>query len=452
MSLSCDQLPVTSFFRKKDTNMFSWLCWIIEDLLPFNFCEKQNARLFSKLLPVTAITLKESMGKLCFLVEEKIKTILPDMFALAFDGWTASSTHYLAVFAIVPDSKKPAGYEKALLSFAPLIHDEDLSADSHHETIYEILQTFGKNFSNIACIIGDNCSVNQSLARKCKCYLVGCASHRLNLGVQQFLGSYSDVIDGVRQIMISLRTIKNRAALRKKTPLSPILDNATRWSSKFEMLKRYVQLRDYIDDIVPVQLQLSPSINSNVSDLLKQLGQLDTLTKFLQTEDRQFYEVRKAFDEAAKLFPCLEQHCSEFSEIVCDPHFEIAVCKIQENQIYGEPLKLTPTEYKQVKHLKKHSDQVTGDTDCEDLGRTDEMVTVLQRVKRSKVQASSNYIDLQFVRPTRNICERFFSISKLAMPDYRKRLLPSSLEMQLFLKVNRHGCGIFSYFTLTRNN
>ena len=65
-------------------------------------------------------------------------------------------------------------------------------------------------------------------------------------------------------------------------------------------------------------------------------------------------------------------------------------------------------------------------------------MTVLQRVKRSKVQASSNYIDLQFVRPTSNICERFFSISKLALPDYGKRLLPSSLEMQLFLKVNRH--------------
>ena len=81
------------------------------------------------------------------------------------------------------------------------------------------------------------------------------------------------------------------------------------------MLKRYVQLRDDIDDIVPVQLQLSPSINSNVSDLLKQLGQLDTLTKFLQAEDRQLYEVRKAFDEAAKLFPCLEQHGSEFSEM-----------------------------------------------------------------------------------------------------------------------------------------
>ena len=139
----------------------------------------------------------------------------PDQFAVVIDGWGESSTHYLAVFAVFPD-KSDAGYSHALLSFSPMLDEEKFTAVFHYESIYEILQLYGKNFSNVACIIGDNCSVNQALARISKCYLVGCASHRLNLGIQRFLITYSDLILSIRSIMVSLRTIKSRAALRKK--------------------------------------------------------------------------------------------------------------------------------------------------------------------------------------------------------------------------------------------
>ena len=66
------------------------------------------------------------------------------------------------------------------------------------------------------------------------------------------------------------------------------------------------------------------------------------------------------------------------------------------------------------------------------------MAAILQKVKRAKVESKSPYIDLRFIRPTSNICERLFSLSKLALPDNRKRLLPANLEMQIFLKLNRH--------------
>ena len=57
------------------------------------------------------------MGKLTFLVEEKIKTILPNFFALDFDGCTESSVRYSGVFAFYPDNHLEAGYNKVLLSF-----------------------------------------------------------------------------------------------------------------------------------------------------------------------------------------------------------------------------------------------------------------------------------------------------------------------------------------------
>ena len=129
--------------------------------------------------------------------------------------------------------------------------------------------------------------------------------------------------------MISLRTIKNRAALKKVSPLSPVLDNVTRWSSKFEMLQRYSKLQDHITDIVPVKLQLGPVDNETVQTLLKNMAQLDSLTKFLQSEERQMYEVREVFDKSIELFDCLKHHCAKNAPIVIDPVFEAVVCKIQ---------------------------------------------------------------------------------------------------------------------------
>ena len=87
--------PISTFIRKKDLNLFKWMKWIAEDLLPFNFCEKPNTRLFSKLEPVTNKTLKEAMLKTSLLVEKRIREILPDQFAIVFDGWSNGSTHYL---------------------------------------------------------------------------------------------------------------------------------------------------------------------------------------------------------------------------------------------------------------------------------------------------------------------------------------------------------------------
>ena len=57
------------------------------------------------------------------------------------------------------------------------------------------------------------------------------------------------------------------------------------------------------------------------------------------------------------------------------------------------------------------------------------MIAILQKVKRPKSSVSSRYVDLRFIRPTSNICERLFSVSKFALPNYRKRILPANFEM-----------------------
>jgi hypothetical protein len=60
------------------------------------------------------------------------------------------------------------------------------------------------------------------------------------------------------------------------------------------------------------------------------------------------------------------------------------------------------------------------------------------RLSRSECVHNEKYIDTSFIPPTSNICERLFSNSKLVYSDLRKSLLPDTLELILFLKVNGH--------------
>ena len=85
------------------------------------------------------------MNKLTQLIETKIRSILPQQFTIVFDEWTDTSTHYLAIFAVFPDKEQKFGYNRALLSFFPVNNVEPLNANLHHETIYDVLQQFGKN-------------------------------------------------------------------------------------------------------------------------------------------------------------------------------------------------------------------------------------------------------------------------------------------------------------------
>jgi hypothetical protein len=118
-----------------------------------------------------------------------------------------------------------------LLAFTPLLDETNLSANSQSALILETLQIYGRNISNWVCIFGDNCSTNKSTANKLRVPLLGCASHPFNLAVNFYLKDFESKLEKVSQISRKLRTVKNSAELGKKTPLRPLLRNATRWSS-----------------------------------------------------------------------------------------------------------------------------------------------------------------------------------------------------------------------------
>ena len=266
-------------------------------------------------------------------VEKKIGDLLPSKFALVLDGWTKNSTHFLGVFA---SSASPNinGFETVLLAFSPFLSEKEFTATAHYELLEFILNIYGKSFENVIAFCGDNAEVNKSLANLCNLPLIGCASHRFNIAVMNFLKPHKDLLEKVNLLMGKLKSLKLSGLLRTFTSLRPIQKNATRWSSISEMLDRYDLLKCYLSDPAFTNeasiLDYVPTAreNSQISQIHEHLKKLNSITSALQKEDVSLADVRYLFDEVVNLYPSMRDNLGEHARIVHSPSFERALVKI----------------------------------------------------------------------------------------------------------------------------
>lgn len=171
---------------------------------PLNEVDNPITRSMFKVKPVSSKSIRKYILSLVPLVEDSIKILLPEKFALMFDGWTDSSTHFVALFATF---LKDNEYYELLLACAPLVKEDDLGADQHLSFVKETLKLYGKSMDNVICYIGDNCPVNQRLSTISNTPLIGCYSHKLNLAVEEWITDQvklTDAIKKVRDVMVQL--------------------------------------------------------------------------------------------------------------------------------------------------------------------------------------------------------------------------------------------------------
>ncbi|ETN12298.1 hypothetical protein PPTG_09163 [Phytophthora nicotianae INRA-310] len=117
---------------------------------------------------------------------------------------------------------------------APLVNSptDDHSVATHLTFLREMLmRDYNKRVDDYLFIVGDNCYTNQRLDNLLSVSLVGGASHRLNLAVQNFFREVSDDLDKVKSLMVKLKSLNQSSNLRFKAPLRPLLSQDTRWSS-----------------------------------------------------------------------------------------------------------------------------------------------------------------------------------------------------------------------------
>lgn len=443
---------------------------------PFSITEDAEYRRFSKYDSVTTPKkVTETIMKLVELVEQRIaKEISGKKGALLFDGWTKHGTHYVCMILSYtkPVSERQGGaivvrhvQQLALLAMSPMakLYTEDKSdeKDCEDETVSfnaaTHLQFFEDNFKYFdcsfadwcVCMISDNCSTNRKISTDCEKPLVGCLNHKLNLQVNKMVKDSVDLnlqIESVFNTMSAARgSSKNRTLLRNMTSLRAITPNATRWTGKCRMMKRFVSIRPELiaasndaDGSIPIDS--SPLFLSKVKTSAAMLDAINAVTTIMQTRCFTLaqcrhkigllqVEIREAEDDPDNpLHGCTlgNEYLKIRSHLSVNPVFEAAVLKLQNNN----EEQLTRAEKAAVVSLHKCESDTTA-------GNEEQKLTFKQKLaKRQKLEAPGKYICADFVLGSVAEVERVWSMAKFIMSDKRNSLKPLMFEALMFLKYN----------------
>lgn len=117
--------------------------------------------------------------------------------------------------------------------------------------------------------------------------------------------------------------------------------------------------------------------------------------------------------------------------IVNNSTFEKSIVKVLNNQ------DLLPIETEALKRLEISCNTIESRYAASDEEKEFDLDYGVQLLKKRRVEIRSpKYIELKDIPVTSNIVERFFSQVKLNLTYLRNNLLPSTLEMIMFLKLN----------------
>lgn len=254
--------------------------------------------------PITSKLLRRNILALWKEVQTSIKHRLPDKFSIIFDGWTEGTIYYIGVSAAyVAMVNGVGGVTQTVLSMRPLLNEDikGMTAQDHLHHLSMILGMYGKSDTNIICLIGDNCAVNQSMSKILKASLVGCGSHKFNLAVRKWISNQPQlekIIQCIANVMKKASTLKVSAQLRKPTTVRTVRENDTRWSSTVMMVARFFEIQRELS-AVPDLIPLIPNL-LEIDLLAKAFVHLQAFNKItvmlLQEEGITFVGVRDIFD------------------------------------------------------------------------------------------------------------------------------------------------------------
>jgi hypothetical protein len=324
---------------KKSNNIFRWIQWIVVDNLPFAFVEKKLSRENSCLDPISRGTVMKYLDCLAWETTLVLANLLPEKFALAFDGWDdGNSRNYFGVFVVWWDDKRACN-RVYLLRICPLVRSDDYGAASHLESIEAFLLDVGKTIENVSVFLGDNCSTNIALAHLADKPFIGCYSHRLNLAVKLHLVTHEHLLQKVNSMMSLLSSKKNCGRLRRGgCKLKPVKLFVIKWSGIFNMVQRYLQLRPFLIagfwvNFQPLLERLPNAVEHNtLTEMFEDLKKFESVSKGLQEMKGTLKDARTGFDWLMEIFP---DTTPKLSLNFCDAQnrdFESGVIKVQSNQ------------------------------------------------------------------------------------------------------------------------
>ena len=111
---------------------------------------------------------------------------------------------------------------KIFRNFSLLLYDQIRtckgdSAENQAAFITDVLELFGRRRDDVWFLVADNTSVNPATARLLGCSFIGCASHRFNLAVKEYMLTYEEKLDDIQSLMKKLLNLHQKCARRSKT-------------------------------------------------------------------------------------------------------------------------------------------------------------------------------------------------------------------------------------------
>lgn len=443
---------------------------------PFSIIEDPLFREVTKFtVPLYRAPVLEAGNTIANSIKKQVQSELPNAFGILFDGWDSPTDYFLAVYAVWGVGDIPQYRFLGIRTFNSVVgknldssDDEtelpytlfedtpevdsissltintveenpfDIEDDSayvsvstyqrtaaaHVALIKDILKDYMKTWDNVAFIVCDNCSVNQSISRITNKPKVGCHAHLFNLGCNNFFRRHNETLKKILEIM---KGIKKRGPLKNYmkdwTGVVPKLMTSVRWRSTGDMLSSYVNMRDKIPfSEVPelVKFRLTEDEEHSVDELLLASSEdlfmvLDLLESskanlalaqswFSALLNNNYY---KTYMEDYLKIP--SKYFSPLSEA-----FVLAVCNLA--QPAGQQRALTEEESEAVEIFKTKTKQP------------------VSRFKLS-FEEPPEYPSLRWIPATTCIVERLFSRARNFLPYSRNRLNATNFENQLLVAV-----------------
>jgi len=235
--------------------------------------------------------------------------------------------------------------------------------------------------------------------------------------------------------------------LRNLTDLSPVLFNKTRWSGKYAIINRFVQIREELIEVADtdgavVAVNRSEAFKVRAEKYRDMLREINAATTELQKRhnslsdcryiiDTLLEEIEKySSDSSSALYNCKlkDKYIGTSAQIMTDPVFESGVIKIQRNEYQS----ITINKNRACKKLRIQNAIYTAP-------ENPTFQTMAEKVaakKKRKLEATTKYMNCSFILGSVAEVERLWSIAKNILRDNRKSMTPIVFESLLFLKVN----------------
>lgn len=198
------------------------------------------------------------------------------------------------------------------------------------------------------------------------------------------------------------------------------------------MLDRYKEIKDFIPSLNSRELDeytLTSGENRQVDALVVQMRNLESVIKRLQNDRTTISDVRDLFNMVIDDYEETEVRLSCTADIVQSPSFQFSIVKVQRGESYAMN--------REERTVLKDFEVIEGNNALDSTEDHSYDERALARRTTGCSVTVRKYIDLRFLLPTSNVCERLFSKSGYTLNYLRRGISPANLEAQLFLHMKK---------------